>query len=232
MAKILVVEDDPFIARELNTWLTKEKHTVDVSKNGSDGLYRLENFPYDLAIIDWNLPDFDGVEICRRMKRINGDLPLLMLTSRDSVMEKVEGLDAGAFDYLVKPCALSEVSARIRALLRRHSESEQDEAKFEDLLLNLKARTAYYNGQMITLTPGEFDCLLIFVKNESRYLDYRALAHLMGKEEDNGLRDRIKHLIFTLREKLQQSNCQIGIHYKRGEGYIISSAMSESIADE
>lgn len=222
MAKVLIVEDDDFIARELQVWLSREMHTVDISSTADDGLYRLKHFVYDIAIIDWNLPDLEGVEVCSRVRTLKPELPLLMLTSRGTVSDKVEGLDSGAFDYLVKPCALAEVSARIRSLMRRTTPAApQGDAAFADLELNAISLVAYCSSKELKLSASEFDILQVLLRSNDKHLNYRDLAKAIGQADDSGLRDRMKHLMQGLRERLKEAGSRVSIEYSRGQGYIL-----------
>lgn len=222
MAKVLIVEDDDVIADELQTWLRRENYTVDISADGDDGLYRLQNYDYDIAIIDWNLPKMEGVEICSRIRTIKPLLPLLMLTSRKDLIDKIEGLDAGALDYLVKPCALAELSARLRALLRRTEETPERVARFSDLELNPVTRTVSFSGGELKLSRTEFDILLVLIDGcAQQQLDYKQIAKAIGKDNDSGIRDTIKQRINILRQRLKQVGSKVSIYFSREQGYFL-----------
>lgn len=224
MAKVLIIEDDECMVDELSAWLCKERHTVDVSLNGADGLYRLQHYDYDIAVVDWNLPDIEGVEICSKLRAARVNLPLIMLTSRGNIADKIEGLDSGAFDYLVKPCALSELSARIRSLLRRSPETEASDLGFADITLNASTRQARCLTQDLDLSATEFDILLVLARHKGREMDYREIAHELGKSDDSGLRDRMRTHIKNVRQKLLQANSKAAIEYRSQQGYLLVEA--------
>ena len=126
MARILIIEDDDLIATELRSWLEKEGYIVDQVSTGKDGLLQLQRLEYELAVVEWQLPDMQGTEICRRISNSNLFLPIMMLGSRADVDDKIAALDSGAQDFLVNPCQLPELSARLRSLLRRYSRKKTD----------------------------------------------------------------------------------------------------------
>ena len=221
MAKLLIIEDDKVIGRELKVRLSHENHIVDLCENGTDGVYRLENYDYDLAIVDWNLPDIEGVEICSRIRKVKPELPLLMLTSRAALDDRIEGLDAGAMDYLVKPCDLIELSARIRALLRRHDRQSNSSLAllFADINLNPATREAKVNGRELKLAPREFDLLALLMVNTDRMLNMKKIAGEMGKEYDDSVHNTLKQCVLTLRRKLEEAKSKTSIEFQRDNGY-------------
>lgn len=224
MAKLLIIEDDKVIGRELKTRLSHENHIVDVSETGSDGLYRLENYDYELAIVDWNLPDIEGIEICSRIRQIKPELPLLMLTSRGSIDDKIDGLDAGAMDYLVKPCDLIELSARIRALLRRNYKSNvSDTLSFADIELNPSTRQARVEHNQLKLAPREFDLLELLLDNTDKMMTLKMIASAMGKDYDDSVHNTLKQCVLTLRKKLDEAGSQSSIEFQRDNGYRLAA---------
>ncbi len=221
MAKVLIIEDDKYIAAELQNWLVKDKFVADVSYNGEDGLYRLKHLDYDLAIVDWNLPDIQGIDICKLIRKDKQHIPLLMLTSRKDLADKIEGLDSGAMDYMVKPCALPELSARLRALLRRREEPGKDTISVIDICISPHSRQIFCGDNEIKLSPTEFDIVLLLASNQNKALDYKAIAAILGKENDETLRGKIKNYISIARKKLHESNSRTVIEYRNQEGYLL-----------
>lgn len=221
MAKILVIEDDPSIASELCSWLVRELHSVEHVVSGGDGLYRLQNYNYDLAIVDWNLPDMEGIEICGRIRQSAPFFPLLMLTSRDDIKDKITGLDKGATDYLVKPPSLPELSARIRSLLRRQSEPESDVVSFADVELNSRSRTLSVNGVPVRLSAGQFDLLLFFVRNQSVVVPLETVLKTFWPEvdSDSDARNAFKVQLNKLRQRLTQCDSRTTIDFLASQGY-------------
>lgn len=218
MAKILIIEDDPYISEELRAWLLSEQHIVDLSSAGEDGLYRLQQCEYDLSIVDWNLPEIQGVDICRKIHSLKPNLPLLMLTSRADLVDRIRGLDSGAMDYIVKPCELPELSARIRSLLRRLPEQQDNCLPVFDLLIQPESRTVRIKDSSINLSPTEFDILLSLARSKKEGLDYKALAASLDKQPID-VHNSIKTLILRLRKKLAQAGSRTAISYEQTIGY-------------
>ena len=161
-ANVLVVDDDPKITQLLRRALQLEGYDVRTAASGTDGLQEARIREPDLVILDILMPGIDGLEVCRRL-RAAGDIPILLLTAKDEIEDRVNGLDSGADDYLVKPFALEELLARVRALLRRHEPAELDAIQFSNLVLDLAARTARRDGHDIPLSTTEFELLRYFL---------------------------------------------------------------------
>src|SRR5579875_2371660 len=161
-ARLLVIDDDPQLLTALRRALAYEGYEVLTAESGEAGLRLARERPPDLVVLDVLLPGLDGLEVCRRL-RAGGDVPILMLTARDEVSDRVAGLDAGADDYLVKPFALDELLARVRALLRRRAPTTGGELRLADLTLDPATRVVRRGGRELTLTPKEFDLLALFL---------------------------------------------------------------------
>jgi len=219
MAKILVIEDDALISKNIKTWLENENHTVDIVDDGALGLDQLTHYPYDLAIIDWNLPGMDGASICRSARNNKIDLPLLMLTAKSSLSEKIVGLDSGAYDYLVKPCSLEELSARVRALLRRTVEHKEDQLSFGNISVSKMSREVQVNGQSLSLSPSEFDILLLLTKDIGVPTKTERLLAQLGKPDMSSQLIRVH--ITNLRKKLQNSGANHSLVGQKGAGYAL-----------
>lgn len=217
MAKILVIEDDQLIGDNVKLWLEKENHTVDLVKDGSDGFDQLLNYKYDLAIIDWNLPGLDGASICRKIRTEKPELPMLMLTAKSSLNERVFGLESGAFDYLVKPCSLSELSARIRALLRRQPAPKEQLISHKNLSISASAREVLINEKQISLSPTEFDILLILCKEPNLFHQTNKLLSALAKGDVSSQLIRVH--ITNLRRKLLEADAKVYIVGQKGSGY-------------
>src|SRR4051812_16210295 len=157
--RILLVEDQPKLARLLQRGLGEEQITADVAATGADGLWMATERPYDVVVLDVMLPDLDGIEVCRRLRRVDDRTPVLMLTAVGSVPDRVAGLDAGADDYLVKPFAFDEPLAVLRALARRGGVARPAELRVGDLCLDLTARRVTRGGAGVPLTGQEFALL-------------------------------------------------------------------------
>ncbi len=219
--KVLVVDDDPAVSGSLDRALRLEGYEVLMAKDGSSALEALALTPPDAVILDLQLPDLDGVEICRRMRAAGDDTPVLMLTARDAVNDRVQGLDAGADDYLVKPFALAELLARLRALLRRRVSSEGETLKFADLELDLNTRDARRGDRVFTLTRIEFDLLELLLRHPRQVLTREILLErVWGYDFDSGTNSLAVYVGY-LRRKTEAGGEPRLIHTVRGVGYVL-----------
>src|SRR4051794_2247838 len=184
-ASILVVDDDPKITQLLKRALSLEGYAVLTAGSGAAGLEELRANAPDLVILDVLMPGLDGIEVCRRI-RMTGDTPVLLLTAKDEVADRVKGLDSGADDYLVKPFALEELLARIRVLLRRHEAVVGEVLRFADISLDTGTRTAHRGDHEIPLSTTEFELLQYFLRHPRRVLSREAILHAVwGNEFDH-----------------------------------------------
>jgi two-component system response regulator MprA len=220
-ARILVIEDEEGIARVVERGLKLDGYRVDVAFDGASGLALARDNPPDLAIIDWMLPgDIDGLEVCRRL-RSAGPMPILMLTARDAVSDRVKGLDAGADDYLVKPFAFDEFLARVRALLRRAQPQTAEVLRFEDLTLDTGTRLAHRSGRPIELTAKEYDLLELFMRHPRQVLTRDQIYDNVWGYDFGGESNIIEVYIRYLRNKLEAGGEPRLIHTARGMGYVL-----------
>jgi len=218
VAKLLLIEDDREISEQLQKWLQKELHTVDSVFTGSDGLYRLTHYSYDLAIVDWNLPGVEGVEICNRIRVLHPQLPLLMLTSRSDIGDKITGLDSGALDYLVKPTPLPELSARIRSLLRR-KQPNVPPLVVNDIRIDEVSRQLFIGASEVKLPPIEFDMLLFFTKHYGAAIKRNAIIKELWSDSDADANANFRVQIGRLRNKLLDSGSCMRIQFDAAKGY-------------
>lgn len=220
MTTILVVDDDPKIRSVLSRGLRFEGYTVQVAEDGAQALQVARIEPPDLVILDVMLPAMDGLEVCRRL-RLGMQAPILMLTARDAVPDRIAGLDSGADDYLVKPFDFDELLARIRALLRRVQPSNSEEVlTFADLRLDLATREAFRGARVMELTAREYELLLLFLRHPRRVLTReQILDHVWGSTyvESNAIEVHIGRL----REKLEAAGEPRLIQTLRGAGYAL-----------
>ncbi len=220
LMRLLLIEDDRRIASFLRKGLTEGGYAVDVNYDGCSGLLAAETEPYDLVIVDWMLPKLDGLTVCKEIRKGPRKVPILFLTARDSTIDKVSGLDAGADDYLTKPFSFSELLARIRALLRRGSEPIE---KFEidDLRLNVAERTATRGDERLELSSKEFSILEYFMRNEGRLVSRSVLTeHIWNINYDCGS-NVVDVYVSYLRKKLDCGSRKPLLHTVRGAGYIL-----------
>jgi two-component system, OmpR family, response regulator MprA len=219
--RILVVDDDPAVRASLDRALRLEGYAVDIAPDGSTALRALALSPPDAVVLDLGLPDLDGLEVCRRLRTTGDDTPVLMLTARDAVDDRVQGLDAGADDYLVKPFALAELLARLRALLRRRSGDEGEALRSGDLSLDLGTREAHRGDRAFTLTRIEFDLLELFLRHPRQVLTRDViLDRVWGYDFDSGTNSLAVYVGY-LRRKTEAGNEPRCLHTVRGVGYVL-----------
>ena len=218
--KILLIEDDEGILRFLRRGLSYEGYQVETALDGQEGLTKAREWHPDLVVLDWMLPGMDGLEVCRRL-RATGPLPILMLTAKDMVQDRVQGLDAGADDYMVKPFELDELLARIRALLRRTQPERIPVLVFSDLTLDTSSRQALRSGREIQLTAKEYDLLELFMRHPSQVLTREMIFDRVWGYDSGGESNVLDVYIRYLRQKLVVGDEAQLIHTVRGVGYVL-----------
>jgi two-component system response regulator MprA len=221
-ARILVVDDEPAVQHALSRALTLERYEVALSGDGGDALERMTDGSYDAVILDISMPVLDGLEVCRRARE-NGDrTPVLMLTAREQIDDRVAGLDAGADDYLVKPFALRELMARVRALLRRTDENDQEETLcFEDLRLDRLAHEARRGERSLNLTRTEFLLLELFLRHPKQVLTRSIIfEHVWGYDFGSSSNSLGVYMGY-LRRKTEAGGEPRLLHTVRGVGYVL-----------
>ncbi|MFB2880908.1 response regulator transcription factor [Floridanema aerugineum] len=201
--RILLVEDDDRIADALKEALTDRHYSVDIAADGEAGWECIQLCTYDLILLDVMLPKLDGINLCRKLRRSNINTPVLMLTAKDSSTDKVMGLDAGADDYVVKPFDLPELSARIRALLRRGNPTLPPVLEWEKLHLDPSKCEVNYAGKLLHLTPKEYALLELFLRNGSRVLSRSDIIDHLWTFEDPPAEETVKVHLKDLRKKLK-----------------------------
>ncbi|HEV8636618.1 MAG TPA: response regulator transcription factor [Chloroflexota bacterium] len=218
---LLLVEDDPRIARVVERALVEAGHRVDAVHDGVDGLVRAEGGGYDLLVLDVMLPGMDGVEVARRLRRQRARMPILMLTARDAVADRVRGLDAGADDYLTKPFALEELLARVRALGRRHGDGADSPMRVGDLTLDESRHEVRRGDRAIDLTAKEFDLLAYLMRNAGKVLSKGQIVdHVWGYDAE-ATSNVVEIYIHYLRDKVDRGFPRPLIRTIRGVGYTI-----------
>jgi DNA-binding response OmpR family regulator len=221
--RVLVVEDDEAIADVLRRTLRQEGHEVRSSADGIEALRAAEEFVPDVVILDLGLPGLDGVEVCRRL-RAESDVPILILTARSGLDNRVEGLDSGADDYLVKPFERQELLARMRALLRRRPPRGSAALVVGDLRLNPDTREVRRGAREIELTNREFELLEHLMRNERLVVSREQLLEEVWDYDPSAMTNTIDVFISNLRRKLEQGDEPRLLHTKRGAGYVLRPA--------
>lgn len=216
---MLVVDDDPKIQSLMRRGLSFAGYAVDVAADGEAALAMARDNPPDIVVLDVMLPGLDGLEVCRRLRAGEPDLPILMLTAKDRVPDRVAGLDAGADDYLVKPFAFDELLARIRALLRRTRREEGEVLRFSDLTLDPATREVTRAGRPIELTAREYELLEFFLRHPRQVLTREVIFERVWGSGYLGESNLIDVHVMRLRDKLEADGRPRLIHTVRGAGY-------------
>ena len=221
-ARILVVDDEPAVQHALSRALTLERYEVALSGDGGHALQSISEESFDAVILDVSMPVLDGLEVCRRVRESGNRTPVLMLTAREQIDDRVAGLDAGADDYLVKPFALRELMARVRALLRRADESDQEESlSFEDLHLDRLAHEARRDGRPLNLTRTEFLLLELFLRHPRQVLTRSIIfEHVWGYDFGSSSNSLGVYMGY-LRRKTEAGGEPRLLHTIRGIGYVL-----------
>ena len=230
-SQILVVDDDRELRRFLAGELVVEGHRVDTAATGQEALCKIRDCPPDLVLLDWTLPDFSGLEVCRRMRNSGVTTPVLMLTARDDIPERVEALDAGADDYLTKPFSIEELLARVRARLRRDHGNANDSSDVEilrlgDLSMNTATREVERKGRSINLTVREYALLHTLLREPNRVHERQELIKAVWGENHFGDSNLLDVYIRYLRKKIEQPDLPTLIQTVRGVGFMLKQEMA------
>jgi two-component system response regulator MprA len=218
--RILVVDDDPEIVGFVRRGLIYEGYAVDTAGDGADALAKMRESEPDLVILDIMMPGIDGLEVSNRVRQAS-DVPILMLTAKGTVTDRVAGLDSGADDYLVKPFAFDELLARVRALLRRRQPRQGETLRFSDLSLSPATREVIRGGEALELTPLEFNLLEMFMHNPRQVLHRDVILERIWGYDFGGESNVIEVYMSYLRSKLETNNKPRLIHTVRGVGYVM-----------
>ena len=221
--KLLIIEDDPKIISFVQKGLQEEGFIVDAASDGEEGLYLAEQYTYDLLIIDWMLPKLDGLKICEKLREKKNLIPILMLTAKTSVEERILGLGCGADDYLVKPFVFAELVARIRSLLRRSSYNFNECVTLDTLEVNVSKRVVTRSKKPITLTSKEFDILVYLLLNQNTIITHTQLQEKIWGINETPSSNIINVFIHHLRHKIDMEGEKPLIKTIRGSGYKIES---------
>ncbi len=216
--QILLVDDEVKLVQSLTQGLEEDGYAVRSATDGDTAYRLIQNEAFDLAILDWMLPGRSGIELLAALRNKGDETPVLLLTARDSVNDRVEGLDAGADDYLVKPFALDELLARLRALLRR---SGTGPLRVDDLELDPVSRVASRAGAVLELSSREFELLEYLIRNSGRVVSRATLARDVWRDPEPGLSNVVDVYINYVRKKLESAGLTRLIHTVRGQGYVL-----------
>lgn len=221
--RLLVVEDDEKTARALESGLRSEGYSVSVSPTGEDAFFRLSMEGFDLVVLDWMLPGRDGLEVLKAVRARGAQIPVLLLTARDAVADRVRGLESGADDYLVKPFAFAELIARVRTLLRRAAPAEPLRRQVADLTVDLETRIVRRAEQRIDLTPREFDLLVYMLRHPGQVVTRGMLAKDVWREvrRETPLDNVIDVHVARLRRKIDANRSTTLIQTVRGVGFVL-----------
>ena len=217
--RVLIVEDEPELADLLARAVRQVAWAADVVGRGRAALEALAIYPYDLMVLDLGLPDIDGAEVCRRWRQDGGRTPVLMLTARTALADRVAGLDAGADDYLTKPFEFEELLARLRALARRPTDTLPPVLQFGDLLLDPSTRTAKRKGRDIKLSAREYALLEYLMRNPNRLLDRAQILDHVWDDNFDPVANSVEVLVRRVRRRIDLDGAQALIHTVRGGGY-------------
>lgn len=219
--RVLLVEDSVRLQQSLGKALSQSGYTVDLSGDGEHGLWLAEANDYDALILDVMLPKLDGLTVLRRLRAQGTQTPILLLTARDTVADRVTGLQSGADDYLVKPFALQELLARVQVLCRRHYATRSNRLALGDLELDLTARTVTRGGQPLDLTARELRLLEYLVRRRGQIVTRGEIETHIYDDAVDLMSNVVDSAICTLRKKLEAPGCPPLIHTKRGLGYTL-----------
>ncbi len=221
--RILVIEDERKVARFIERGLKEERFAVDVAADGEEGLFRAQSNDYDLIVLDVLMPKKDGFQVLRELRAAKCRARILMLTARDSVEDRVRGLESGADDYLIKPFAFAEFLARVRVLLRRNLGADPVTLTAGDLAMDLKARKVTRAGQPVTLSAKEFGVLEYLLRHPDEVVTRTQLAEHVWDENFDSFSNVIDVTVYHLREKVDRDFKPTLIHTLRGVGYTLKT---------
>lgn len=219
--KILLIEDDEKISNFIKKGLEEEAFIIDTAFDGEEGFYLAQIYTYDLIILDLMLPKLDGIEVCKRVRQINSKIPILMLTAKNKLEDKINGFEHGADDYLSKPFFFNELMARIKALLRRNMYNNSNHLEIENLEINLLSRSVKRDNNEIELSVKEYELLILLAKNRGKIVTTTQIAETIWNIQESTSSNVINVFIHHLRGKIDFQNQKKLIKTVRGSGYKI-----------
>ncbi|MEO8562262.1 MAG: response regulator transcription factor [bacterium] len=219
--RLLLAEDDPYLSAMLSKGLREHAYAVDVVSDGNAAVVQAAVNDYDLVVLDVTMPKRDGFSVCREMRRRGSSVPVLMLTARDALADKIEGLDAGADDYLAKPFEFAELLARLRALLRRGRDIRESEIVVADLVVDTRGQTASRDGVLLPLTTKEYTLLEFLARNAGRVVGRAEISAHVWDDNHDPLSNALEVCVTRLRRKVDDGRTPL-IHTRRGAGYLLA----------
>lgn len=223
MPKILLAEDDVKVREAVADWLKNEDYIVEAVGNGEEASDRLTASSYDLLLLDWDMPGITGIELCRRFRKSGGTTPIIILTGKRELDDKEQGLDSGADDYITKPFELRELSARIRAVMRRPAAVEPDTLRMRGLELDCRARELRLNGKVIELLPRELAVLEFLMRHPNQVFNIEALQRRIWPSDSETSPEALRVYIARIRNKIEVDSPSPTIKTIRGEGYLFDA---------
>jgi DNA-binding response OmpR family regulator len=221
--RLLLVEDDTRIARFVAKGLREKSYAVDVAGSGEEALYQAAINTYDLLILDVMIPAPDGFAVCRELRKSGQRMPILMLTARDAVEDRISGLDHGADDYLTKPFEFRELLARLRALLRRTGRLQPAKLAVADLVIDTVGQNVSRGGRMISMTAKEYALVEFLARNAGRVVGRAEIAEHVWDEEFDPFSNLIEVYVNRVRRKIDADSAHPLLHTRRGAGYLLSA---------
>nr|NNM90501.1 response regulator transcription factor [Bacilli bacterium] len=219
--KILLVEDDPSLQEILEEALTDERYEVDVASDGIEGQMMMQSGIYDMILLDVMLPGIDGFTLLGKLRKQHSDVPVICITARDAVKDRIHGLDLGADDYLIKPFSVSELLARIRVQSRRKTGNDQGQIVVGDLTIRPDAADAFVDGKSLQLTTKEYDLLEFLARNQGRILTRDQILERVWGMDSDAMSSVIDVYVHYLRKKLADHKSHLTIDTKRGMGFVL-----------
>ena len=229
--RLLLVEDDARIARFVAKGLREQAYAVDVAGTGDDALYQAAINTYDLVILDVMIPGRNGFEVCRELRKSGQRMPILMLTARDAVEDRITGLDHGADDYLTKPFEFRELLARLRALLRRSGELRPAKITVVDLILDTAAQSVSRGGRNVTLTAKEYALLEFLARNSGRVVGRAEIAEHVWDESFDPFSNLIEVYVNRVRRKIDADSAKPLLQTRRGAGYVLGTTPDSGVGE-
>jgi DNA-binding response OmpR family regulator len=222
MSKVLIVDDDQDLCEMVQEWLVNENYKVEMVHSGADALSLFRCSGYDLIILDWELPDFSGIDICRRLRSTGDQVPIIFLTGRKHLPDKEVGFNAGGDDYLTKPFELKELSLRVKALLRRHKSITEDVLKARDLELDQKLRRVKRAGEEVKVAPKEFELLQFLMRHPNEIFKPGDLLRHVWSSDTEATDQTVRTCIKRLRESIDRDDVPSYVSNVHGHGYCLN----------